>query len=233
MTKHPLLLASILALCFAIPSKAGVSIGGTRFIYGEKTQGLKVELRNSSAETWLINTHVSTGGAWSGVSASPTVAPFIVTPPLFALKKNKEGSLRLIKTTGELPLDRESLFTLSIAAIPSGKTLDNRVQIAVRSQLKLFYRPSNLPGEPEKAYSQLRWAIAKGKTKVINPTPYYVTLVNVQANGKHIENAGMVAPFSVRVTDWCLSENTCQLHWRSLNDYGRLMPEQTVAAERQ
>lgn len=58
-----------------------------------------------------------------------------------------------------LPADRESLFTLSIAAIPSGKPEANRVQMAFRSALKLLYRPEGLAGNPQQAYRHLIWSL--------------------------------------------------------------------------
>lgn len=212
---------------------AGVSIGGTRFIYHEQAKGVKVELRNTSQSAWLINTTVSSGGTWAGVAPSQNPAPFIATPPLFSLKPGRENSVRLLKTEARLPEDRESLFTLSIAAIPSGKAGANSVQIAVRSRMKLFYRPANLKGAPQEAYKKLNWTMNNGQATVKNPTPYYVTLVNVVANGKNIRNAGMVAPFSTRNINACVKATTCKLRWQSINDYGRVMEksEQVVSAQ--
>lgn len=204
-------------------SMAGVSIGGTRFIYHEKAKGVKVELRNTSQSAWLINTTVSSGGTWSGVTPSTQPAPFIATPPLFSLKPGRENSIRLLKTHANMPPDRESLFTLSIAAIPSGQAQANSVQIAVRSRMKLFYRPANLKGNPQEAYKQLRWEKSRGQARVSNPTPFYVTLVNLVVNGKKIDNPGMVAPFSTRSINGCATVNTCHLSWQSINDYGRIL----------
>jgi len=214
--------ALILGCC--APVLAGVSVGGTRFVYAERAKGLKVELRNNGAESSLINTHITRGGSWQGVAPSAEKVPFIVTPPLFAIKGNKESSIRIIKTPGELPRDRESLFTLSIAGIPSGGAGSNTVQIAVRSLLKLFYRPAGLTGSPQQAYKQLRWTTSQGKTHLSNPTPWYVTLVNLQVNGKRISDAGMIAPFSQREANWCPTSTPCNLSWQSINDYGRLLP---------
>lgn len=214
---------ALLLLC-CTPALAGVSVGGTRFVYAETAKGLKVELRHHGTESSLINTNIIRGGSWKGVALSAEKVPFVVTPPLFAIKGNKESSIRIIKTSGELPRDRESLFTLSIAAIPSGEAGSNTVQIAVRSLLKLFYRPAGLTGDPQQAYKQLRWTMAQGKTHLSNPTPWYVTLVNLQVNGKRINDAGMVAPFSQREANWCPTSTPCNLSWQSINDYGRLLP---------
>lgn len=84
--------------------------------------------------------------------------------------------MRVVYTGGPLPADRESLFTLSIAAIPSGKPEANRVQMAFRSALKLLYRPEGLAGNPQQAYRHLIWSLTPDGATVRNPTPYYVTL---------------------------------------------------------
>lgn len=127
--------------------------------------------------------------------------------------------------TGDaLPPDRESLFTLSIAAIPSGKPGDHHVQMAFRSALKLIYRPAGLAGNPQQAYRGLRWTLTPEGLSVQNPGPYYVTLFSLKANGRPIDTAGVVAPFSTRKTDWCQRATRCEVRWQSINDYGRVLP---------
>lgn len=90
--------------------------------------------------------------------------------------------MRVVYTGAPLPADRESLFTLSIAAIPSGKPEANRVQMAFRSALKLLYRPDGLAGNPQQAYRHLIWSLTPDGATVRNPTPYYVTLFLLRAN---------------------------------------------------
>ncbi|MDI8993129.1 fimbria/pilus periplasmic chaperone, partial [Salmonella enterica subsp. enterica serovar Anatum] len=41
-------------------------------------------------------------------------APFMVTPPLFRLNGGQKNVLRIIRTGGNLPEDRESLYWLDI-----------------------------------------------------------------------------------------------------------------------
>lgn len=218
-----------LLLIFSCVVQAGVVIGGTRFIFAENKKSLSVTVKNRSPETWLISSKISAGNSWPGnENAISRDIPFAVTPPLFALHGERENSLRLVQTGDNLPNDRESLFTLSIAAIPSGKTQADSVQMAVRSSLKLFYRPSGLPGDPEQAYKALVWQQTAGGLRVENKTPYYVTLFQLRVNGKTIDNPGVVAPFSTRQTDWCKGNARCPLFWQSINDYGRVMPVVTT-----
>ncbi|EDZ2176333.1 pili/flagellar-assembly chaperone [Salmonella enterica] len=209
-------------------AQAGVVIGGTRFIYHAGAPALSVPVSNRSEASWLIDTHILPGGRWPGTKNEGNIMPFVVTPPLFMLSARLENSMRVVYTGAPLPADRESLFTLSIAAIPSGKPEANRVQMAFRSALKLLYRPDGLAGNPQQAYRHLIWSLTPDGATVRNPTPYYVTLFLLRANERAQDNAGVVAPFATRQTDWCRHTVRCTVRWQSINDYGRVMPAQTV-----
>jgi P pilus assembly chaperone PapD len=224
--------AVVLMLVNVTMVHAGVVIGGTRFIYGEQLRSITFSVRNTSETAYLLNTKVFSGGAWAGSDRPITApAPFIATPPLFPLAGGRENSIRIVRTGGELPADRESLFTLSISSIPSGRGGPDSIQMAVRSSLKLFYRPAGLKGDPENAYKQLKWSRAGKHVIVENPTPYYVTLFQLKANGREFDNAGLVAPFSQRKESWCGETASCQLYWQTINDYGRVMPAVSLMVE--
>lgn len=222
----PLLILSLVSGALFCPQvSAGIVIGGTRFVYGEKQHSLNVSIRNKSDNVFLIQARTETGGDWGGSKVPINKeSPFIVTPPLFALKPDGENTMRVIKTSGELPKTKESLFTLDIASIPSGKVEPNSVQIAVRTKLKLFYRPANLKGNPQFAYTQLKWHREGDELFIKNESPYYVTLFQLSVNGVPIENAGMVPPQDTRIVNWCSGRDACQLRWQTINDYGRIMP---------
>lgn len=204
---------------------ADVLVGGTRFVYAEQAQnGIAVPLRNLGRQASLIKTQIIPFPAeGQGKYGSPETVPFVPTPPLFVLGAGHENTLR-IRYTGGLPTDRESIYQLIIAAIPAGKPESNSLQIAVRTRLKLFYRPKGLNADPAQAYTHLRWHRIGHSVIVENPTPYYVTLVNLKANGQPIPDAGMVPPFGNRTTSWCHGLTHCQLQWQALSDYGRVMP---------
>ncbi|MCP2006223.1 UNVERIFIED_ORG: P pilus assembly chaperone PapD [Buttiauxella agrestis ATCC 33320] len=214
----------------SVPVQAGVVIGGTRFVYGEKQQSITVLVRNKSPEPYLLKTKILPGGGWAGVDKPEvTQEPFIATPPLFVLQGGRENKIRLIRTSGSLPSDRESLFTLSIASIPSGKAGSESVQMAIRSAMKLIYRPAGLNGNPENAYAQLEWSRTDNMVMVKNPTPYYVTLFQLNSNGHTVDEAGVVAPFSQRTENWCDASKVCHLRWQTINDYGHVMPAVALA----
>nr|WP_304187463.1 molecular chaperone [Hafnia alvei] len=207
---------------------AGIMIGGTRFIYHEENEkGLSFLVKNSDNSPYLIQTKIlpdnTQGNNIQQALPNSGLANFVATPPLLPLRKKQENYIRVIRTEGKLPNDRESLFQLSITAIPSGRPTGNDLQLAIRSRYKLIYRPSGLKGETNQAYQQLRWQRHGDLVTVENPTPYYVTF-QMDINGKLQPAKGVVAPFGSRTESWCPKNGGCDLKWQSLDDLGTPTP---------
>ncbi|WP_199099308.1 molecular chaperone [Dyella sp. ASV21] len=197
--------AGLLALCLGAPqAQANVLIGGTRVVFHADEGEVTVRLTNSNDHPVLVESWIDRGDVHS--TPDSVQVPFLITPPLFRMEAQKEQSLRIVFTKEPLPADRESLFWLNVLEVPPKPTGaqaegQNLLQLALRSRLKLFYRPAHLPGDPLKAPEALTWKVAtdaKGAAlKVHNPTPYHVTLTEVQVDseGKHIAaEIGMVDP---------------------------------------
>lgn len=223
------MLALALGLALALPAQAGLLVYGTRFVMtaGQESRTLTVE--NTGEGVLLVNSAVAsadarlTGGAVAGPQSGS--APFSVVPPLFALAGGKSNKLRLVCTgCAALPADRESLFSLAIAAIPDGKAPVNTVQLAVRQRFKLFYRPKGLAGTGTPPYQQLIWQREGATVVVKNPTPYYVTLVNMRVNGQLRPTADMVPPLTTRRLAGCPTTGSCQVRWQDLDDLSRPLP---------
>ena len=199
--------AGLLALClFAAGARASVVIGGTRVVFPAQQGEVTVRLTNNADKPSLVEAWIDTGNMNSTPDSVTT--PFLITPPLFRIDAHKDQSLRIIYTQGSkpLPTDRESLFWLNVLEIPpkpSGPQYAGRntLQFAIRSRLKLFYRPANLPGDALKAPDKLGFKIDRGQgmaLEVHNPTPYYITIskLSLGKGSKAIPGAsGMVAPF--------------------------------------
>lgn len=216
------------SLLLPVAAFAGVVVNSTRFVYPEESNGLSVSLNNTSGEPYLIQTRVLAEDGQDTTNSIPAqryigTPPFAVLPPLFTLNGKQGGKVRLVRTGGNLPADRESLFYLSVGAIPGGKPGPNTVQMAVRNRFKLFYRPKGLAGDPGKAYGQLSWRRSNGGLAVNNPTPYYVTLFKLTLNGREVVNAGMVPPLSTRTLGGCRA-GQCLVQWQSIDDFGRILP---------
>lgn len=199
--------AAVLALCLATPAAhASVVIGGTRVVFPAQQGETTVRLSNEGANPALVEAWIDTGNPSSTPDSVST--PFLITPPLFRMEPHKDQSLRILYTQDSqpLPTDRESLFWLNVLEIPpkpAGSQFAGRnyLQFAIRSRLKLFYRPADLPGDALKAPDRLVFKAAAGHEpalEVHNPTPYYVTIssLSVGVDTKPAADVnGMVAPF--------------------------------------
>ncbi|WP_142290700.1 fimbrial biogenesis chaperone, partial [Klebsiella pneumoniae] len=129
-----------------------------------------------------------------------------------------------------LPQDRESLFWFNLLDIPpepkNGKT-DNYLQLAIRSRIKLFYRPAGVAAEKIAAEKALSWALAPtgNGLRVSNASARYITIDSITLNGqKHA--AGMVAPFSsleIAPKGVALRTLPAKFSFTTINDYGAVV----------
>ncbi|EDR8058035.1 molecular chaperone [Salmonella enterica subsp. salamae] len=152
MNKYSLLTAATL-IFFTASTQAGVIIGGTRIIYNGDKKETSISVKNPDKSSYLIQ-------SWSDAGEkSSDKSPFMVTPPLFRLGAGQENNLRIIRTGGNLPEDRESLYWMNIKSIPSTTEKQdnvNTLQIAVKTRIKLIYRPQSLAGQPENGASTVK-----------------------------------------------------------------------------
>jgi P pilus assembly chaperone PapD len=213
-------LVSALALSAAVvlPAQAGVSLLQTRVIYPQSAPAVTVTLHNSGDEVYLVQPSVTD---W--VSNKPT-SLFAIQPPLFRVEGRNNGAMRVARTGGSLPQDRESVFHFRVKAIPGGKAPvpgGASLSIALGMGIKLFYRPDNLPMTPEQAYGRLTFSRQATGVVVKNPTPYYLTFARLTLGGTVVDldkQEGMVAPFSEVV--YPPAGSGAQAEWVLINDYG-------------
>lgn len=145
-------------------AQAGVVIGGTRVIFDGNKKEASIGINNPDKTPYLIQSWIETPGGGA------EKAPFIITPPLYRLNNGQQNVERIV-ATGALPQDKESLFWLNIKAIPSAAKVDNTLQIAIKTRIKLIYRPAAMKGaSPEEQVDKLRWQRVGNKIQVNNPT---------------------------------------------------------------
>ena len=227
--------AALLIACVAFPAaQANVLVGGTRVILPAKEGEVTVRLTNDNDRPALVQAWIDRGDAKATPDTVDT--PFLVTPPMFRMEPGRDQSLRILYTKEPLPADRESLFWLNVLEVPP-KPADmeaastNYLQLALRSRLKLFYRPQNLAGDPATAPEQLAFrAGAAGELVVSNPTPYYITLykLTVAEGGRTFEaETGMVEPMGelrLRVAQMGKAAASAAVSYSAINDYGTPTP---------
>lgn len=220
------LFLSILMFVNALPAQAagGIALGATRVIYPADAKQTSLALSNSNKqERYLIN-------AWIENATGQKEKTFVITPPLFVSEPNSENTLRIIYAGPTLATDRESLFYLNVKAIPSmdknnGEN-NNVLQLAILSRIKLFVRPNKLETQPLQALDTLAFTRSGSAISINNPSPYFITLVNLQMGGKKLDNV-MVAP-KTSATVMLPAGAQGALSWQSVNDYGAITPARRV-----
>ncbi|HCM9597484.1 fimbrial biogenesis chaperone [Enterobacter bugandensis] len=209
---------TLLALLFgSCMSHASVTLSNTRVVYHADKKESNITVRNNTASPFLVQSWVQ------GKDSQGTKAPFIVTPPLFRMDAGKSNALRIIYNGAPLPQDRESLFWINVKSIPSSSREDiNKLQIAVNTRIKLFYRPSNLMDEPTDISKNVQWSVKNNELIVRNNSSYYISFAEVKINNKAWSEIDMLAPkssitFTLRNT---LLKNNATVQWKYINDYG-------------
>ncbi|MHC9002344.1 fimbrial biogenesis chaperone [Enterobacter adelaidei] len=192
----------------------GITIGGTRLIYDGAKKEVSINVTNSDSAPFLIQSWAETQ---NGGTEKP---PFIVTPPLFRLDGNQQNMLRVVRTGGSLPEDRESLYWLNVKSIPAGTKGDNTntLQIAVKTRIKLIYRPQAVKGVPDEVANSLIWSQNGNKITVNNPTPFYMNFQEVKVGGRVLKDVTYVAPKSSATFNNAGASGP--VTWKIITDYG-------------
>lgn len=178
------IMALIVALFGAATVQASVVINSTRIVYPQNDREVTVRLESKNLTPALIQVWLDSGDEHSTPDVAAT--PFVATPPIFRMEPGKQQVVRLAYTGETTPSAQESLFWFNVLEVPSqpqGSQPSNQLQLAFRSRIKLFMRPSALPYGVEAAPGKLQWRsvpTAQGQAlEVFNPTPYHVTFEQV------------------------------------------------------
>ena len=217
--------SALLTACFvSVAAHAGgIVLGGTRVIYPAGQKEVSISVRNTSdssrfmVQSWMENLH--------GNKASD----FIVTPPLYVSNPGSENTLRLMYAGPALPSDRETLYYLTAKAIPavdkaetSGK---NVLMLSAATRIKLFVRPAGLKPSPAEAPAQLKVSRSGSQVTFKNPTPYYITITQIKAGNKAVEESVMTPPFGTEELT-LPSGGAGSMSFRTINDFGGITDEQ-------
>lgn len=226
MLKRTIQFLSLLLAIAGIINQAhagGIALGSTRVIYPQGSKQVSLPVINSSENNvFLIQ-------SWVANADGSRSSDFIITPPLFVIQPKKENTLRIMYIGPSLPTDRESVFYLNSKAIPSvdkTRMANNSLQIATQSVIKLFIRPADLSVPSANAPAMLRCHSQNGRLIVTNPSPYYVSLVEIHAGSRKLPNA-MVAPKS----ELTLQSSESRVTFQTVNDFGATTPVQTCQSQ--
>lgn len=195
-----ILFAFFLAI-FCDKALANIVITGTRIIYPENVKSITVKLANEGNFPSLVQSWIDSGDLNS--NPAKTDSPFLITPPVTRVEPNQGQDLRIIYSGEGLPTNKESVFWLNVLDIPSKQdsVTGNQLSLAIRSRLKVFYRPTSINSPTEKSYQDVRFSSIPEHSNVLqvkNNSPFYMTILNIQLpkTSSFKELPTMIPPFS-------------------------------------
>lgn len=217
------LLLTMACLFPSVTFAGGVSLGATRVIYPmDAKQASLAVINNDKNNRFLIQ-------SWVEDENGQKSDDFILTPPLFVSKPQGENTLRIMYAGKALPTDKETAYWLNSKAIPSVSREDiqdkNVLQVAILSRIKLFVRPEGLPTPSSEAPEQLSFSHQGKNLLITNPSPYYVSMVNISADGKTLP--GTMVPPKGNISIPLPSEKITSITYQAINDYGAMTPRIT------
>lgn len=180
-------------------SYAAVSLDRTRAIFPGDKNSIVLNIENTNdttsylAQSWLEDEH----------GKKIEEGALVALPPLQSLAP-KTKSVVQINQTGfaeKLPLDRESLFYFNLREIPPKAKEENVLQVALQTNIKLFYRPSAILTKANTDYQrELVLTETKLGYKIKNPTPFHITIIGIGKTAQESLTSDfsvvMVKPFS-------------------------------------
>jgi P pilus assembly chaperone PapD len=242
LTRHTALSRHTVGACMSLfllivhapLAQAALTLSATRVVFDSNKRSTSVIVANPSNRPFAVQTWVNTVA-----DDDITAVPFIPSPTLFRLNPGKEQQLQINGLPNTLPADRESLFFLNVQEIPQVETSDgNALNIALRTRIKLFYRPSQIKDNPIARLKDLQWSLQDiaGQPHLVvnNPTPFHVSFIRLEVLGdgesQSVPNAVMVEPFNRQAyaVKGIKPRQRLQILFSAINDYGGYSEPLTV-----
>lgn len=234
--------AGLIATYSFIPVHAGVVVGGTRVVFNEGSKEQTIQITNQGKAPAMVQSWIDDGDA----NARPRTirVPFVLTPPLTRLEPGQGQTLRLTylpMPDAPLPSDRATVYYLNVLEIPPapGDTQGkNTLQLAVRTRIKLFFRPKAIQGIPRDAATKLAWHFHDDATgrrlDIDNPTHYYVSINEASLHDGSLTSEPVMVPphgkatmmFAEGKTDRRPPDGKVTFQW--IDDYGASVETTTV-----
>lgn len=165
-------------------SHAGILASSTRVIYSQESKDKSLILANTNDYPVLTQIWVDEGQ----IDPEFKNSPFVVLPGIFKLAPKETKGIRIVYNGMPLATDRESLFWLNLYEIPAIKKsnlADEYLNLAMNTQMKIFYRPQGLkPYTLDDLQQQIQYQFISNNNlfelKLKNPTPYYLNFANLK-----------------------------------------------------
>jgi len=213
------IIIGVLSLIISSLAHSGLATASSRIIYeGDKSQKSFI-VANINDYPIIVQSWVDEGES----DPNNVNAPFVVVPPVFRMQPEQNETIRIFFKGNQLPQDRESVYWLNLYEIP-GKNIDNKnnselntayLNLAMNTQLKIFYRPKILKRMSLKEIvSELRFSFDKieGRNYLIchNPSPYNISFSKIKV---------------ITATEEIVVEQTMDMMTKSLSQKRYLLPD--------
>jgi len=227
---------SLLVFGVSTRAQADMTIDTTRIIYLGSKRDVTFKISNVSKEQpgfvqlWLDDGNPS-------ATAEDAVSPFNLTPPVARINAGASQVVRMVFTGEPLPSDSESIFYFNMLELPQKSNAENKLSFAVRTRIKVFYRPQGLKGEPMTGLDQVTWRIVQKDKEWVaegsNPTPFYLSFfsLNLDDNEKFefSVDGNMLPPMgklSIRLGEvGKMKQSYKAIKVNYINDYGGATPK--------
>lgn len=220
--KKIILIFLVYLMClFRLAYAEGIGLNQSRIIYMADKKYQVIDVNNRNNDPYLIQSSVLTTPD-GGVSDN-----FIVAPPLFRINANSDYAIKILaKDISSLPKDKESMFYFKIRAIPSVKPADkNKADLVFITAIiiKMHFRPESLAMPSHTVYGMVRLTRESNLWVIDNPTPYYMTVVNLTINNNLREGSILIPPSGKVPIE--MNSEIQQSSWQIINDFGGLTPK--------
>ncbi|PSV27801.1 fimbria/pilus periplasmic chaperone [Photobacterium sp. GB-56] len=222
MTLKYILHIGLFILFYSSNSFAALQLNATRYIVNEGDKSVEIKIENIADKTYAAQIWIE------NENKKDKNVNFIPMPNFFKFNKGETQVVRLLNTHKSSSLNNESLYWLNLQEIPPvDKSKKSRITLALKTRVKLIYRPKVLLGKRANAEKLLSIVKSNGNIKITNPTPFYLAVVNVKFNGKEIklnnemkQQLGVFPPESSVFIKNNYVATISKFEFDAINDYG-------------
>lgn len=190
------------AIVLSASVQASVVINSTRVIYPAASKEVTVQLSNNGSQVSLVQSWIDDGD----IESTPETAevPFLLSPPVVRVAAGNGQQLRIQKKDEQLPQDREAVFYLNVLEVPATPEhlIDtNRLQLAIRSRIKMFHRPASLRSPMDLGVKDVQLRVASDGLSISNGSGYFLTVLGIYGADEKdaLSDSVMIEPFATKV----------------------------------
>jgi P pilus assembly chaperone PapD len=176
--KPTAMVVALLSVVVAQQAQAAIALDRTRVVFDGSQNSVSLNVSNQNKQLpYLAQGWIEDEGG------NKIQSPLTVLPPVQRIEPGKPSQVKIQALPGArlLPQDRETVYYFNLREIPPKSNKPNTLQIALQTRIKLFYRPAAIAMAKNVPPPQQQVTLSRqgDKYQVSNPTPYYVTIVDV------------------------------------------------------